>query len=511
MFEAYFFDKRATTNYRVFRLLKALQDSNFTINRLAQDSGLSYSQTYNAFQDIMLELQLMSDRPVADVNETDFKALGGQVSVDMYRFHLLQESLPFRFFDYLFTAGTPDVHTFCTAAGVAIPTLRRRIAPFKAYVTGVGLHLNGVTWAIEGEELQIRMLMLTFYQLAFRGVGWPFSEPAFRRAKHQIDLINQADPLWFEPEALYTKQDLLILAVQQLRIDHGHALTPDRRWNKLAKASNLPLKSLIYTRDHFPSLTPRKCTAERDFYYFCRIHYLSFGTRVTPRQAWVMRDFDRPGLAINQFADGLLDALIDAADPLTPESMAAAHDVLRVNLHRMAVSYYVLHGNFAKRIDFLDRNPAEAESGTLPHLIHDYFDQIDATGPLAAFARHWPHMHRELYRVIAPDFPALNADHLVKVAMFVDGGTFVARDLRLFLEGIQFVHLLPTDPSQVPDLIISTLSDTTLITSFYGAANLTHTGIIPWATEADDNDFYHLMTLLRRARQGAPTDALAAW
>ncbi|WP_125702787.1 helix-turn-helix domain-containing protein [Lacticaseibacillus daqingensis] len=510
MFEAYFFDKRATTNYRVFRLLKALQEDVFTINRLAQDSGLSYSQTYNAFQDIMVELQMMSNHPVADVNETDFKAVGGSVSVDSYRFHLLNDTLAFRFFDYLFTAPTPDVHVFCTEHGLSIPTLRRRIAPFKTYLVSFGLRLNALTWALEGPELQIRMLMLTFYQLAYRGVGWPFSVARFRQAKGNLDLINRLDPAWFQPEQLYTKQDLLILAVQQLRIENGHALTPDSRWTALVAATQLPLQPLIYTRNRFPSLTPRKCLAERDYYYFCRIHYLSFGQRVTATQSLVMRAFDQPTLIINQFADGLLDTLIAASDPTATESLRSAHTVLRVNLHRMAVSYYVLHGHFAKRIDFLDRRPQDAESGRLPELIHQFFQTMAPTGPLAPFAGHWAHMHRELYRVIAPDFPVLDADHQLKVAVFVDGGTFVARDLHQFLAGLHFVRRLPNDPNQVPDMIISALSDATLITDFYAGHDLSRTPIIPWATDADDNDFFRLMTILRRARLGS-TDTLELW
>ncbi len=35
MFEAYFFDKRATINYRVYRVLKALQNTAFTVNKLS--------------------------------------------------------------------------------------------------------------------------------------------------------------------------------------------------------------------------------------------------------------------------------------------------------------------------------------------------------------------------------------------------------------------------------------------------------------------------------------------
>lgn len=102
MFEAYFFDKRATINYRVYRVLKALQNTAFTVNKLSQEAQLSYSQTYNAFQDIMADLQTMSPKTVSTADEEAFNILAQNVSVDQYRFHLLNHSMAFAFFDYLF-------------------------------------------------------------------------------------------------------------------------------------------------------------------------------------------------------------------------------------------------------------------------------------------------------------------------------------------------------------------------------------------------------------------------
>ncbi|WP_054722564.1 hypothetical protein [Lacticaseibacillus nasuensis] len=103
MFESYFFDKHMLTNYRVFRVMKALSTSSFTVTRLAEVVGLSYAQTYAAFQAIMKDLQSLGIVPETAVNEVTFQHIAKAITVDQYRLHLLDQSPSFNLFRYLFT------------------------------------------------------------------------------------------------------------------------------------------------------------------------------------------------------------------------------------------------------------------------------------------------------------------------------------------------------------------------------------------------------------------------
>lgn len=212
MFEAYFFDKRSTINYRVYRVLKALQNTDFTVNRLSQEAQLSYSQAYNAFQDIMADLQAMTDATVPIADEEAFQKLGVDVTVDQYRFHLLRDSMAFNFFDYAFKAENPDVHQFCAQNDLSISTLRRRVEGFKTYLQSKGVALNTSTWAPEGSELRIRMVMINFFVLAYRGVGWPFGDAHYHETVALATQFRQAAPdAWFNQPEHEAKQDLLAL------------------------------------------------------------------------------------------------------------------------------------------------------------------------------------------------------------------------------------------------------------------------------------------------------------
>lgn len=56
MFEASFFDRHSLINYQLFRAMKTLQQTTMSINTLSRNTGLSYPQTYTAFQTVLAQL-----------------------------------------------------------------------------------------------------------------------------------------------------------------------------------------------------------------------------------------------------------------------------------------------------------------------------------------------------------------------------------------------------------------------------------------------------------------------
>ncbi|WP_203624019.1 MULTISPECIES: helix-turn-helix domain-containing protein [unclassified Lacticaseibacillus] len=498
MFEDYFFDKRTTTTYQVFRLMKAHATTNFTINRLTQESGLSYSQTYNAYQEIMADVQEMyPGKPVTNTSE-GFTQVAGPLTVDEYRFHLLNQSMAFRFFDYAFRTGAANVHQFCATTATSISTLRRRIAPFRRYMQGKEIRLDASTWAPDGSETQIRLLILTFYLLAYRGVGWPFSEAAFKKAKAAFDLLNQKRRGGlYTPTAVPNKQDLMILAIQAMRIRSGHVVSPSEQLPALFAPDDTSRQ--VYSTAHFPDLSPAALECERNHYDLCRMHYVSMRETLTAQDQIIMERLAVPDTPVHRFAQGLLDFLLAACDPSTPEARPENHAVLLANLHRIAFSYLNLDGRFATRLDFLNRDANEAKKGRLPALIREYFDQLQPEA-VGALAEYYSTMYLQLYTVIAPDFPELNVDHQLKVTVIVDEGTFMSRDLFTFLKGLHYVKLIPPDAQKLPDVIITTLNTNGVLDRYYSAERLARVRVINWQLAPEQDDFYNLMNTLYKVR-----------
>lgn len=498
MFEDNFFDKRTTTTYQVFRLMKGHAENNFTINRLTQESGLTYSQTYNAYQEIMADLQQMYPSKRLPNGSASFTALVGQLTVDEYRFHLLNQSMAFRFFDYLFQTPAPNVHQFCAAADISISTLRRRIAPFRHYMASKGIHLDASTWTPQGAETQIRILILTFYILAYRGVGWPFSEQAFTSARQDFDVLNQRQPgIIYCAKAVPNKQDVLILAIQEMRIQAGHLILPTEQLPTLFAASKNA--GQVFSAARFPALSDAERECERNYYDFCRMHYISMRETLNGQDQIILDRLATPNTPVHNFAQGLMDFLLAACDPETPESQAGSHNVLLANLHRLAFSFLTLHGTFAMRLDFLNPQVQEAKSGRLPALIRQYFDQLQPAA-VGALADYYDAMALQLYTIIAPDFPELNVDHQLKVAVIVDEGTFMSRDLFTFLQGLHFVKIVSPDANKLPDVIITTLNTPGVLERYYTPERLAQVRVINWQLAPTQNDFFSLMDALYAVR-----------
>lgn len=496
MFEDYFFDKRTTTTYRVFRLMKAHSPNNFTINRLNEESGLTYSQTYNAYQEIMADLQQMYPSRTRHGSPVTFSELCGELTVDEYRFHLLNQSMAFQFFDYVFRTAKPDVHTFCVQAGISISTLRRRVAPFRHYMSKKGLHLDASTWAPEGPETQVRIMILTFYMLAYRGVGWPFSEQEFKQARQAFTVLNDEAPSTLAyTTAVPNKQDVMLLAIQCGRIAVGHVIGIG---DQIPQITPDDAGSPFYTTANFPQLSAAAIRRERDYYDFCRMHYVSIRETLSGQDQTIMA-YLKTLPAVHHFAQGLLDYLLAACDQQTPEAERRKHDVLLANLHRLAFSYLTLHGDFATRLDFLDPEAQEAIHGHLPALIRQYFGQLDEAD-VGALAGYCETMAQQLYELIAPDFPELNSDHRLKVAVIVDHGTFMNRDLISFLHGIHYVELVPPDTNVIPDVIITTLNAPDVLNRYYSPSRLHHVKVINWQLVATEADFFNLMDTLYAVR-----------
>ncbi|HAJ53961.1 MAG TPA: transcriptional regulator, partial [Lactobacillus sp.] len=258
-------------NYQLFRAMKTLPQTTISINALSRTTGLSYSQTYTAFQTVLVQLnKIIPDEAVDEANFTQFLK---RVTLNQYRFALLKDSLPFEFFDDVFKNPHPDFHRFKENHQTSVSTLSRRITPFRDYLADNGVSLNSTTWAIEGDELHIRLAMFTFFMLAYRGAGWPFSAVQEQQAKTLLAEINQVAPTFLlVPVQPMSKEALVILAIQLMRIKAGHALLRNRRMQLLFSGHD-DLPDLIFTQSRFPNLSASELKAEKQFYYFMRMYF----------------------------------------------------------------------------------------------------------------------------------------------------------------------------------------------------------------------------------------------
>lgn len=130
MFEASFFDRHSLINYQLFRAMKTLQQTTMSINTLSRNTGLSYSQTYTAFQTVLAQLnQILPDKKI---DESSFAAVLPDVSIDRYRFSLLKNSLPLNF---SMGFSRIRIRTFTPSSSTIKQVFQRYGAEFRRFET----------------------------------------------------------------------------------------------------------------------------------------------------------------------------------------------------------------------------------------------------------------------------------------------------------------------------------------------------------------------------------------
>lgn len=536
IFEAFFFDKHAETTYRLFKLLKSLNGAPFTINKLSKQLGMSYQQTYNAYQDIMDDLQVIqaemtenksasvqtgvmdsasqanakkaapvsTDKDSDPATEMSFNSVAANIHVDNYRFHLLQGSLTFRFFDRVFQDGSIDANAFCLDNGVSISTLRRRVEPFRDFLQNNRVQFDPGTWEMHGGELIIRQLLASFYDEGYRGAGWPFRTVPHDEALQLFNAINQAGDraLGIDRLSVATKRNMILIGVQLLRMQQGHIFTVNPRLQLLLRNFG-ELDPLIFTPTIMPDYDERTLHAERNYYYCARIGQIIMSTQET-RSCFQLRDyfasFPNP---VDRFVSGLFESLVADLEP--PEMLHLRADkVLYTNLYKVTFLYYVMDGTFVNPSDFTDTTELLESGAPLVEKITNYIEELPKSDECHLFSRYLPSLAKSLFTVLIPDLADFETKPRLNVKLEMEAQSFITRDMLNFLKDASTIRILNSDTQEIPDLIITSMPNVTgMYDDMNGRASV-DSGVptFYWGADNHDADLYNLMKQLTiRAEQ----------
>ncbi|WP_155286520.1 helix-turn-helix domain-containing protein [Lacticaseibacillus zhaodongensis] len=514
MFESYFFDKHAGVKFRLFQLLKSLNGAGFTINKLSKTLGYSYQQTYNAFQDLMADLETMAgkvhtvttDQDSEDGDkENDFAALATDIHVDSYRFYLLQDSITFRFFNTVFQNDGVDSKAFCAAENISSSTLRRRIEPFRIFLQEKQIRFDYATWAMQGTELQIRMLMNTFYTEAFRGAGWPFAEIDESKVKQLFSQINaDSDKVGVAPVPFATKQLLVILGVQLLRIKQHKYFITNPRLQSITNhysgyANNYsPSATLIFNKDHFPHLVDRVLQAELEYYRFIRSTLLASGTEDTATDRNLRTYFCSFSNPVATFVAQLMDALTSNLAPSSSLHIRA-DKILQSNFYRIGYTFFVLDGAFVKSSDFNDSAEVMAGGKPLYDKIYKFIDELPTSSAAHLYTRFLPDIAQSVFYALVPDLSDFETEPPLTIRVENENQSFISRDVFKFLSALSMVRVIPDDSDEQADVIITSAPNVSQMAAEMAGAKLKwkHTPtMIYWGNENEDSDLYRLMVEL---------------
>ena len=114
LYEELMFDSSLLLRFNIFKYLNQSTKQVLSINQLSEDLALNYQQGVIELNEI--DQELAEIRP----NHETIMMRAGKVNlesinatVDEYRYHLLQQAVPFQFILYFMNEENPTIEQFC--------------------------------------------------------------------------------------------------------------------------------------------------------------------------------------------------------------------------------------------------------------------------------------------------------------------------------------------------------------------------------------------------------------
>lgn len=501
MFEQFFLDKHDQVAFDLFKMLKARGDEPFTINRLSGELNLSYQKTLKTYHELEANLRAMqtaagqSERAAAEA----FTDLAMGVHVDSYRFFLLQRSVCFQFYTELLQNGAIDLEAFAKDHGVSTSTLRRKAEPFRRFLYERQLAFDMTNWVLQGSELTIRQLMTSFFNEAYRGGSWPFTNISKDEVAACYTTLQNMPSMFEDPHPqVITLRRLISLAVQLLRIKQKHYFVPTAQMNQML-AESKQVNDLIFTSEYFPHIPRRALAAERCYYYFMRISKLDLSRQTSHLQQNIYTYFTSFDSPVRDFADQLLQALTDPLEPFQ-RLRVRSDQSLRTNLYRVVYTYYVINGTFIKASDFSDVTEYNASGDLLRKQIRNFIHHIPQHAPGRIFKRFLPDIAESIFFVLLPDYEDFHPHALLQVRLEIEIQGIITRDMLDFMQGLGLIHILPDNSAAPADVVITSSPNLTQMMATMSGHLISadeQPNTIYWGSDNTDDDLYSLLSKLR--------------
>ncbi|WP_071130155.1 helix-turn-helix transcriptional regulator [Enterococcus timonensis] len=102
IFEQLMFDSSQQVRFNIFRLLTTLTPAHYSIDDIGQKMNLTYQQVYHHLRELNREIiEIEPEHPAILIKNHGVDSRLLSLSIDVYRYHLLKESLPFFFYNML--------------------------------------------------------------------------------------------------------------------------------------------------------------------------------------------------------------------------------------------------------------------------------------------------------------------------------------------------------------------------------------------------------------------------
>lgn len=344
LYEQLMMDSALQTKFNLFKRITKMNQPDITITHLSEDLSMNYQHAAMVLAEIDQDLtHINADHPTILKKAGKVDSTRLLVTIDEYRYFLLQESVPFQFILYFLNHDAPNIEDFCVRNDVSRSTVSRKMLPLKKHIKQYNLRFTYTEANMIGDERSVRVALFDALWLGTRGTVWPFETVAFEDAKRITDAFAKYFPL--SKTYLGAKELTFFAAIFLCRTRKGMYVQYDDRYDFLMKDNPYYDFELLDTvLGSSQALSPKHSKAESSFVFFLA-HYAPFYTLVDdPSLFQALHDFAARPNPVYELVQEFLS--YGKTNIFKREPEALDNPMIIGNLLNITFAFYVLRQPF---------------------------------------------------------------------------------------------------------------------------------------------------------------------
>lgn len=449
LYEDLMMDSSMKTRYNMLRLLTTIDQGHYSIFYIAQKLNLTYQQAYHHLNELNREIQqAQASQKSILIKNSDINTTALTLSLDEYRFFLLQESVPFRFIQYTVNDPRPSLAVFCDDMYVSRSTLSRKIKPLVEFLKQFDVRISYTQMSLVGDETTIRLILFYIMWLGTRGMIWPFSV-----REEQLTYFEQHFNSFFSMDETFVGHRELeyFYAISYLRM-HRHFFAPyNPDYDFIFKNSAyFDLQQM----DNYPSvLPPKTAMGECSFLYFIALFAPYFTDINDPVLENTLKEFSRNPNPVWDFASSFI--AFANANLLQHSLSDEDHQILLGNLIHVAFSQQIFGRTYPSMQAFVAPPRAQVVVPALKRGIRQFFLDASENDAFAHFFSNVNDLESTYTTILSPYYANQQPNSKLRVTLAIEHNHLFVQQLNTFLSSLNFVEFSPfVDSAADVDLII---------------------------------------------------------
>lgn len=449
LYEELMMDSSMKTRYSMLRLLTTISRGHYSIFFIAQKLNLTYQQAYHHLNELNREIQLAHPKQKSIlIKNSGINTEDLELSLDEYRFYLLQESVPFRFIQYIVNETKPSLNVFCDELFVSRSTLSRKIKPLVEFLKQYDVRISYTQMSLVGDETTIRLLLFYIMWLGTRGMIWPFSF-----AEDQLSYYKDHFNTFFSMDETYVghKELLYFYAISLSRMRRHFFAPYNPAYDFIFKDSAYFDLQLM---NDFPFVLPPKTARGECAFLFFIAHFAPYFTDINdPVLENTLVEFSRNANPAWDFSNRFIDF---ANEELLQNSLTGdERKILLANLIHVAFAQNVFGRVYPTMSAFVfpAKNPPVAS--TIKTAVHGFFLQSSLNKSFGNLFSNVNDLEDTFLTMINPYYTSRQTNSKLRVSLAIEHNHLFLQQLNTFLSSLNFVEFDSfVDSPEGVDLII---------------------------------------------------------